>query len=56
MNFNKDDKSFYDSYGIYKEDALEVLTARIERLLTDLKGAIEWNKQHSSQNQEDQSS
>lgn len=52
MNFNKDDKSFYDSYGIYKDDALEVLTARIERLLGDLKEAIEWTKQHSSKDPE----
>lgn len=56
MNMMLDDKSFYEAYGVSKEDAVELIIWRIEKLLTELKGVVTWNKQHSSQNQEDQSS
>lgn len=55
MNMMLDDKNFYDTYGVTKEDAAELLIWRIEKLLSELKGVVAWNKQHSSQNLEDQS-
>ena len=42
MNFDKDGKSFVDSYGMTKEDAVEVLLVRLEKLVEELKEAVKW--------------
>lgn len=55
MNLNLSDSDFYNAYGIYKEDALEVLMEKLEKLVKEIKEVLKWNKEHYSQSHQENS-
>ena len=48
MNLMLDDKEFYDTYGVAKEDSAELLIWRVEKLLKELREVLEWQRSVSS--------
>lgn len=47
MNLNLSDSDFYNAYGIYKEDALEVLMENLEKLVKEIKEAVQWKQSNN---------
>lgn len=56
MNLNLSDSDFYNAYGIFKEDVLEVLIGKLDKTVEEIKEVLKWNKEHFSQSQENQNS
>lgn len=47
MNLNLSDSDFYNAYGIYKEDALEVLMVKLEKLVKEIKEVVQWKQSNN---------
>lgn len=47
MNLNLSDSDFYNAYGIYKEDALEVLMEKLEKLVKEIKEVVQWKQSNN---------
>jgi len=47
MNFNLDGEAFVDAYGMSKEDALEVLLLRLDKLVKEIKEAVLWKQNNN---------
>lgn len=53
MNLNLSDSDFYNAYGIFKEDVLEVLIGKLDKTVEEIKEVLKWNKEHYSQSHQE---